>query len=49
MLLIIVLFIVQADKSTNEQSVDYTDLAADGGVFPVQIEVKEDMKAPIYV
>ncbi|EER18229.1 conserved hypothetical protein [Perkinsus marinus ATCC 50983] len=41
--------LVEADKSTNEQSVDYTDLAADGGVFPVQIEVNEDMKAPIYV
>ncbi|KAF4726068.1 hypothetical protein FOZ62_006976 [Perkinsus olseni] len=40
--------LVEADKSTNEQRVDYTDLA-NGGVFPVEMKVNEDMDAPIYV
>ncbi|KAF4722602.1 hypothetical protein FOZ63_013956, partial [Perkinsus olseni] len=40
--------LVEADKSTNEQRVDYTDLA-NGGVFPVEMEINEDMNAPIYV
>ncbi|EER05111.1 hypothetical protein Pmar_PMAR026545 [Perkinsus marinus ATCC 50983] len=40
--------LVEADKSTNELKVDYTSIA-NGGLFPVNIVVNADMKAPIYV
>ncbi|KAF4677612.1 hypothetical protein FOL47_000567 [Perkinsus chesapeaki] len=40
--------LVEADKSTNELRRDYTDLSTTG-LFPVEIEIDQDMDAPIYV